>query len=64
MQARVHEELDAIFGDSDRQCTSHDTLKMKYLERVILETLRLWPPVPGIARKLTQDVQIGRPTRV
>ncbi|XP_011695957.1 PREDICTED: cytochrome P450 4g1-like, partial [Wasmannia auropunctata] len=37
IQARVHEELDGIFGDSDRQCTYQDTLEMKYLERVIME---------------------------
>ncbi|CAL1675695.1 unnamed protein product [Lasius platythorax] len=58
IQARVHEELDAIFGDSDRQCTFQDTLEMKYLERVILEALRLFPPVPIIARKLNEDVKI------
>ncbi|XP_077280989.1 cytochrome P450 4g15-like isoform X2 [Temnothorax americanus] len=59
VQARVHEELDTIFGDSDRQCTFQDTLKMKYLERVIMETLRLFPPVPWIARHLNKDVKIG-----
>jgi len=58
IQARVHEELDEIFGDSDRQCTFQDTLEMKYLERVILESLRLFPPVPLIARQLNQDVKI------
>ncbi|XP_071558605.1 cytochrome P450 4g15-like isoform X2 [Temnothorax nylanderi] len=59
IQARVQEELDTIFGDSDRQCTFQDTLKMKYLERVIMETLRLFPPVPAIARHLNEDVKIG-----
>ncbi|XP_071631394.1 cytochrome P450 4g15-like [Temnothorax longispinosus] len=58
VQARVHEELDTIFGDSNRQCTFQDTLKMKYLERVIMETLRLFPPVPLIARHLNEDVKI------
>lgn len=58
-QARVHQELDAIFGDSDRQCTFSDTMEMKYLERVILETLRLFPPVPIIARRLNEDVKLG-----
>lgn len=60
MQARVHEELNSIFGNSDRQCTFQDTLEMKYLERVILETLRLYPPVPIIARTLKENVKIGK----
>lgn len=59
-QARVQEELDTIFGNSDRQCTFQDTLEMKYLERVILESLRLFPPVPLIARRLNEDVKIGK----
>ncbi|KAG5332275.1 C4G15 protein, partial [Acromyrmex heyeri] len=58
IQARVHEELDTIFGDSNRQCTFQDTIEMKYLERVIMETLRLFPPVPIIARRLNEDVKI------
>ncbi|XP_018046075.1 PREDICTED: cytochrome P450 4g15-like [Atta colombica] len=58
IQARVHEELDTIFGDSNRQCTFQDTLEMKYLERVIMETLRLFPPVPMIARRLNEEVKI------
>lgn len=32
---------------------------MKYLERVILETLRLFPPVPIIARQINEDVKLG-----
>ncbi|XP_013185741.2 cytochrome P450 4g15 [Amyelois transitella] len=58
IQTKVYDELYEIFGDSDRLATFNDTLKMKYLERVILESLRLYPPVPIIARKLNQDVKI------
>lgn len=58
-KARVMEELNDIFKGSDRPCTFADTLEMKYLERVILETLRMFPPVPAIARKLNQDVKLG-----
>ncbi|XP_014208573.1 cytochrome P450 4g15-like [Copidosoma floridanum] len=58
VQARVMEELNDIFKGSDRPCTFQDTLEMKYLERVILETLRLFPPVPAIARQLNQDVKL------
>uniref|UniRef100_A0A1L8E432 Putative cytochrome n=1 Tax=Nyssomyia neivai TaxID=330878 RepID=A0A1L8E432_9DIPT len=59
IQERVYKELKQIFGDSDRLCTFADTLEMKYLERVIMESLRLYPPVPLIARKIQQDVKLN-----
>ncbi|KAJ8727105.1 hypothetical protein PYW08_015502 [Mythimna loreyi] len=58
IQDKVYNEQYEIFGDSDRPATFADTLQMKYLERVILESLRLYPPVPVIARKLNRDVNI------
>ncbi|XP_013185532.2 cytochrome P450 4g15 [Amyelois transitella] len=58
IQDKVYDELYEIFGNSDRPVTFADTLQMKYLERVILESLRLYPPVPAIARKLNRDVTI------
>lgn len=59
IQQRVFEEQQAIFGDDlQRECTFADTLQMSYLERVICETLRLYPPVPIIARQLEEDIQL------
>lgn len=59
IQAKVDAELHRIFGDSQRDATFADCMDMKYLERVILESLRMYPPVPIIARKLNQDVQLA-----
>lgn len=59
VQQRVYEEQQAIFGgDMERDCTFADTLQMNYLERVICETLRMFPPVPIIARKTGEDVKL------
>ncbi|KAH0554766.1 cytochrome P450 4g15 [Cotesia glomerata] len=59
IQEKVIQELDQIFGDSDRPCTFQDTLEMKYLERCLMETLRLYPPVPVIARQIKTDLKLA-----
>nr|AZR39471.1 cytochrome P450 [Agasicles hygrophila] len=58
IQERVVQELDDIFGDTDRPVTFADTLEMKYLERCLMETLRMFPPVPVIARELKYNVKL------
>lgn len=45
-----------MFGDSDRPLTNEDLPKLKYLDAVIKESLRLYPPVPVITRKVEEDV--------
>ncbi|BET03464.1 cytochrome P450 [Nesidiocoris tenuis] len=59
IQEKVLNEIDSIFGDSDREVTFQDTLELKYLERCIMETLRLFPPVPIISRELDQDLPLS-----
>ncbi|XP_069949155.1 cytochrome P450 4c3-like isoform X1 [Cherax quadricarinatus] len=58
IQARVDEELQSIFGDSDRPVTMADLREMKYTENCIKEALRLFPSVPILARELKEEVVI------
>lgn len=59
IQERVFAEQKQIFGDSKRPATFADTLQMHYLERVIFETLRMYPPVPVIAREVQENVKLA-----
>uniref|UniRef100_A0A8C5LS84 unspecific monooxygenase n=1 Tax=Leptobrachium leishanense TaxID=445787 RepID=A0A8C5LS84_9ANUR len=57
-QKKVHEELDETFGQSDRPVTMDDLKKLRYLEAVIKEALRIYPSVPFFARTITEDCTI------
>ncbi|XP_063621081.1 cytochrome P450 4C1-like isoform X2 [Cydia splendana] len=58
VQDRVYEELCEVLGDSNRDMTAEDLPRLKYLEAVIRETLRLYPPVPIIVRSVEQDTDL------
>ncbi|XP_025989496.1 cytochrome P450 4C1 [Solenopsis invicta] len=61
-QEKVHEELEEIFGNSETPASVKEITQLKYLDRVIKETLRLFPSVPIILRKLTEDVKLDKYT--
>ncbi|OWF49810.1 cytochrome P450 4V2-like isoform X1 [Mizuhopecten yessoensis] len=59
VQDKLHEEMDQIFGDSDRPANMKDLKEMKYLECTVKEALRLFPSVPFFGRSITEDVKLG-----
>ncbi|CAG4937137.1 unnamed protein product [Colias eurytheme] len=60
IQHKVMEELDSLYGDSDRLIEKDDFPKLQYLERVIKESMRLFPPVPFIVRTATEDSPLNK----
>ncbi|XP_039304511.1 cytochrome P450 4g15 isoform X2 [Solenopsis invicta] len=62
IQERVYKELLEIYGMKtlkDAPVKYEDLQHMHYLERVIKETLRIFPTGPVIAREVTEDFKIG-----
>ncbi|CAL2040885.1 hypothetical protein CAEBREN_29480 [Caenorhabditis brenneri] len=58
VQRKVQAELDEVMGDEEDVTTEH-LARMKYLECVLKESLRIRPSVPIIMRELSEDQVIG-----
>ena len=57
IESRVHREVAAVL--EDRRATAEDYPRLEYTERVIKESMRLYPPVYAIGRQLLEDFELG-----
>jgi cytochrome P450 len=57
VRSRLQREVDAVLGG--RSPTAEDLPKLSYAKQVIQESMRLFPPVWGLARMTMQEDQIG-----
>lgn len=59
VQEQVFEELHSVYDSQDEETTYEHIQKLHLLDRVIKETLRLFPPAPNIIRSTTDVVSIS-----
>ncbi|XP_063235354.1 probable cytochrome P450 4aa1 isoform X2 [Bacillus rossius redtenbacheri] len=59
----VRRELEEVLeGSAGRAPSMQQLRRMRYLEQCLKETLRLYPSVPLVARKLSEDLVLGKHT--
>ncbi|KPJ11286.1 Cytochrome P450 4d2 [Papilio machaon] len=58
VQDKLYQELLDVFGNFDRPIVKEDLAKLEYLNRVVKESLRLFPPTPFIIRKVLEDIYL------
>ncbi|XP_075155796.1 putative cytochrome P450 4d14 [Haematobia irritans] len=60
IQRKVFEEILNVMGsDKETSIRMKDLQELKYLECVIKESMRLYPPVPIIGREVKDDTKVG-----
>lgn len=52
----MYHEILEVLGNTDQHPTLNELSELKYMERCIKESLRLYPSVPSISRLLEEDV--------
>jgi cytochrome P450 family 4 len=58
-QDKLFEEIQDVLDASTQSFTMDTFNKMTYMERVLKESMRIYPPVPFIAREFTEDFHHG-----
>jgi cytochrome P450 len=65
IETKLHDEIDSVLGDSsgnnigNRIPTADDIPKLQYTEKVLRESMRLYPPVWTMGRSVENDYSVG-----
>lgn len=56
IQQKLYDEVEETYRSLGGKTLNYDTVqKMKYMDMVVSETLRYWPPLPGVDRDCVKD---------
>ncbi|XP_044261647.1 probable cytochrome P450 6a23 [Tribolium madens] len=58
LQEKLRDEINTVLGKYDGHVTYEAIQEMKYMDQVINEALRMYPPVPILSRKCVKDYKI------
>ncbi|XP_045448676.1 cytochrome P450 9e2-like [Melitaea cinxia] len=61
IQERLAQEIKLEHARQGNKVTLQSIQNMEYMDMVISETLRLWPPRTNLQRLCTKDINIGKP---
>lgn len=63
IQQKLYKEITKVIGnDVDKSTTQKDLNELHYLDMVIKESLRLYPPIPLFGRDIQEDITISKQT--
>ena len=59
VQEKISKELSNVFESKDEDVTTEKLGQLTYMEMVIKELLRFWPPIGFMIRKIQHDMNLG-----
>jgi cytochrome P450 len=58
-ETRLQEELNSVFGNNKTTITVDDVPRLEYTEKILTESMRLYPPAWALGRQVIDDYKVG-----
>src|ERR1041384_5748985 len=59
IETNLQQELDSIFGSSRTTITIDDVPRLEYTQKILTESMRLYPPAWALGRQAVDDYKVG-----